>query len=600
MFKFFLSLSKVSFLLIVTFFSACSQITSKEKGTPVSVEKEVVNEQEVNKSIEDEKKYQPSNMTAEMMYKVLLAEMLVKRQQSSAAFNILYPLAVETRDAKLAERVFNLSMQTLDEQAISASTNLWLDISPKESLPWMSAYLLELRAGNVEGAYIKWQKYIALSTTSLDRKLVETSLRVSTSVSKRYGLAFLKKIEMAYPDNLAAIFAVGSAAESYLEYTLAITKLKKSIDLYASMGESHSEYMLGIKKENYYLLANSYFNLGRYKEGIAKIEPQVVKEPSDWRLQDALARLEVRAGYLLKAKVRYQAIVDGEASFSKSRLSLALLQLDNQELGEAIDNLQILKRDRRYFPVAIYYLGVSEQRRKNNEKAVLYFSQVNLKSNYYLDAQLNLLEINFQSKGLAKTIQRLKQLTPRTIKDKLKIYRAAAFFYQRSQKNHQAIAEYQLALEVSPKNIDILLLQAYILYDVKKFGQYERNLLAILEVDPSHVDALNALGYYYVEHVIKLEQAAILLETANRLNPNSFYIIDSLGWLAYQKEEYHKSERLLEKAFGLEKDVEVFLHLIKVKVKLNKKDEAIELGKKYQGYFKSNKSLNRLLKKLEN
>ena len=91
-----------------------------------------------------------------------------------------------------------------------------------------------------------------------------------------------------------------------------------------------------------------------------------------------------------------------------------------------------------------------------------------------------------------------------------------------------------------------------------------------------------------------------MLETANRLEPNSFYIVDSLGWLAYQKKEFNKSEELLEKAFSLRVDLEVLLHLMQAKVQLNKKQEAIEIGKKYRNHFKNNSKLLDLLKRLQN
>lgn len=544
---------------------------------------------------------QPSNMTADMMYKVLLAEMLIKRRQYRSSFQILYPLAVETNDIALVKKVFHLSIKTFDINSIEAATNLWLEYSPDDALPWKSAYLLDVRSGRVKEAKQKWKKYVSLSNIKLAENFIETSVRVSTSVVKEFGLDFLKSLQKDYPNEPVALFALGLAAEEYNEYDLAISKLEKFIEISEKVNEKkRTNFYLRLLNEAYYSLANNYLKTERVKKGLKKIGNKVLKDPKNWRLQEALAKLEIKAGLLLRAEKRYKLIVSNKPQATTPRLSLALIQMENINYISAKNNFLKLRKNKIYFAIATYYLGFIAQNQGLDTKAVNYYSQIN-SQDFYIDAQIRILEINYPKNGLEKTLQKINLLEAKTKENNIKLYRALAVFYRYENKLQQAVKSYQNALDLSPYNTSILLAQAYIFYELNKFKQYEKNLLTALKLEPNNVDALNALGYYYVEQTNKLSQATILLEKANRLEPNSFYIIDSLGWLFYKKNEFEKSEYLLEKAFSLEKDVEVLLHLMQVKLKLNKKDEASKLGNKYLEKFKDNNAeLKKLLKNIKN
>lgn len=597
---------KLVFWLVVSSLVGCTHLENKaiSKSDPVSVKEQSVEKAEEQKTEQEAKQEsKPSNMTAEMMYKVLLSEMLIEKKQPKTAFQVLYPLAVETRDKGLAKRVFHLSMRTLEASSIDAATNLWIDVSPEEDLPWKAAYLLDVRLGKLEPAIKKWQKYISLSDKSLEEVLVETSLRVAKSAPKLAGLSFLKKINDLYPNEPAAMFGLGSAAEEYREFSLAIPKLLESIEAYKNVeSDKLTQVSQEIKNEAYYSLANSYLQSEQYQQGVDLILPRIEKNPNDWRLQELLARLEVKTGMLAKAEQRYQLVVKNQPNAYSARLALALLQLERSEHIKAREHLLVLKKNRRYFSVATYYLGVSEQEQSFFKKAIGYFSQIKT-LDYYLDAQLRVLEINFPRDGLDKTIKSIENLeinATKTLKDKLKLYHAKAVFFGYENKHQQAVDACQQGLNLYPNNVQMLMSQAQLFYDLKQLERYESNLLLVLKLEPQNVDALNALGYHYVEQIKKLAQAEVMLETANRLEPNSFYIIDSLGWLAYQKKEFNKSEELLEKAFSLRVDLEVLLHLMQAKVQLNKKQEAIEIGKKYRNHFKNNSKLLDLLKRLQN
>ncbi|MBD3777503.1 MAG: hypothetical protein IE920_10360, partial [Thiotrichales bacterium] len=116
---------------------------------------------------------------------------------------------------------------------------------------------------------------------------------------------------------------------------------------------------------------------------------------------------------------------------------------------------------------------------------------------------------------------------------------------------------------------------------------------------PDEVEALNALGYFYVEQGVKLDQAAVLLHKALALAPNNYYVLDSVGWLAYRQQRYVEAERYLQQAVALESDVEIVMHLIAVKWVLEKQAEAEELWQKYLPQFANDSRYQALMSTLK-
>lgn len=73
----------------------------------------------------------------------------------------------------------------------------------------------------------------------------------------------------------------------------------------------------------------------------------------------------------------------------------------------------------------------------------------------------------------------------------------------------------------------------------------------VLEVSPDNADALNYLGYTWVDRNENLTEAFEMIRKAVRLEPNSGAIVDSLGWAHYKLGQYEEAKVQLEKAVEL-------------------------------------------------
>ncbi|MEY3668743.1 MAG: hypothetical protein RL258_138, partial [Pseudomonadota bacterium] len=76
----------------------------------------------------------------------------------------------------------------------------------------------------------------------------------------------------------------------------------------------------------------------------------------------------------------------------------------------------------------------------------------------------------------------------------------------------------------------------------------ESLLRALMDQQPEHAHAKNALGYSLADRGIRLEEAEALIEEAHRLLPEDAHILDSMGWLYFRKGELDKAVQWLSDA----------------------------------------------------
>ena len=89
---------------------------------------------------------------------------------------------------------------------------------------------------------------------------------------------------------------------------------------------------------------------------------------------------------------------------------------------------------------------------------------------------------------------------------------------------------------------------------LERIGQWPRaesDLLRALELQPDQPLVLNYLGYSWVDMGMRLSEARSMIERAVAQRPNDGYIVDSLGWVLYQLEDFEAALVHLERAVEL-------------------------------------------------
>lgn len=529
-----------------------------------------------------------TQLEAADMYQFMVAEMMVQKGFEAQAFEIVFKLANKLRHAELAERAFQLSMKTYNAQKIEDATFLWREIAPQEVLPWRASFLIALRHDDVELALKNWQHYRGLSKESLERDLLLAAKKISVSSPPESGVVFLQALTDLYPDTWASFFALGLVADAFNRYDVALVALEAAKKVQVENSEQQINQFL----------AKLYLQTKPAERGILALTPYLEKYPQDWLVQERMARLEVQAGLYDEAVKRYTHILTVVPDAHTSRLSLALLEIEQKNYKKAEGHLLKVITEKGYAEVAGYYLGLIYQEQKDDEKALAYFEQIKSK-NYYIDAQLHRAEIYFSANKMKDAFDVLNKAEATQPKDRIKLHRAKGIFYGAANEDELAIDEFQKVLDIDQNDVSALMNQAMLFYKLNQFNDYVDNLKRVLDQAPNEVDALNALGYFYVDRGERLDEAEQLLMRAYHLAPNNYYVLDSVGWLYFQQKNYELARQYLHKSLAIQIDDEVLIHLISTYWQIGEKEKAKKIWNEHHEKFLQNNELQGLIHHLE-
>jgi Tfp pilus assembly protein PilF len=119
----------------------------------------------------------------------------------------------------------------------------------------------------------------------------------------------------------------------------------------------------------------------------------------------------------------------------------------------------------------------------------------------------------------------------------------------------------------------------------------------VLDIDPQNADALNFIGYSYADRGIHLDRAEQMIIQALKIKPDNGYILDSLGWVHFKKNQYDSALKHLQRARQLlPDDANIMEHLGDVYLKIGQDKEAMD---HYRNAVKIDSDNSTLKKKLD-
>ena len=212
----------------------------------------------------------------------------------------------------------------------------------------------------------------------------------------------------------------------------------------------------------------------------------------------------------------------------------------------------------------------------NDRDARLMFKEINQDSDFYLDAQINLalnysfyLSYDEAIKNINKLLEKNNNLYP--------IQKILADTH-RIEKNYKfAIQLYNEMIERNENDLwSIYYLRGICFERLGQWDKAEKNFLKSLDLKPDSPNVLNYLAYGWVERNIRLDQSLEMLKAAYAANPESSYIIDSLAWAYFKKNNYTEAAKLMEKVIDIAPGEAISLdHLGDIYYAMNRKREAI-------------------------
>jgi tetratricopeptide (TPR) repeat protein len=129
-----------------------------------------------------------------------------------------------------------------------------------------------------------------------------------------------------------------------------------------------------------------------------------------------------------------------------------------------------------------------------------------------------------------------------------------AGLYYRNGDLDSALEQYKHVEKINHNYLPALLAMGFIYDSKKKFDLAQAYYRKVLNLDPKNPDAANNLAFILSEKPGKLEEAFRLAGIARQKRGKKPEILDTMGWIYYQKGNYMSARSELEESLGLKPD----------------------------------------------
>ena len=204
------------------------------------------------------------------------------------------------------------------------------------------------------------------------------------------------------------------------------------------------------------------------------------------------------------------------------------------------------------------------------------FEKIGKESPYYLDAQSSLAINYLYNSSYEDAENKILSIVENNNKN-YSLKKILGDFYRYNKKYDLALSVYNEMIEENRGDVwNIYYMRGICFEQLGNWDLAEKDFLKSLEIKPDTPNVLNYLAYGWVEREIKLDRSLQMLEEAYEANPDSFYIIDSLAWAHFKKNNLSEAARLMEMVIDIAPGEAISLdHLGDIYYAMNRKREAI-------------------------
>ena len=523
--------------------SACSTVPSETPvvptdslsvSTPVAVE---------------EKPVETLPLTAELTYLILTAEVAAQRGDVIGADELYNRAAGLIDSPNLSNRSTQMANFTRDEQRIDRALNRWAEVDPTDANIYMLKAPFLLIKGQYNEAAASVNKAISLAPNKSALYLGRLSDNLSKLVKPQPALAVMSQLDLFQQQDPTALYQYSRLAAYYQKYDAALPTINSVLDKDPSFEDARI------------LKSKILQRLGQGEAALKTLKPAANKRDASRQLRFTYAQLLGENNYVDASRRGFEKLYAEQSNEPDVAFALGVIAI---EQGEGV-------KARTYFnrlldlgdpgQQAAYFLGLAEKMNGNVEQAIVWFTSVPNNNPRFQAAQTHYVTLLADNGAMAKARQHLANI--RTANPKLAVQ---YYLFESSFLRERGLAQasYDIldtALTEHPNDIDLLYGRAMAAESLNRIDWLERDLRAILAIDPQHGQTLNALGYTLTDRTDRHQEALVLINQALALSPNDPFYLDSLGWVYYRLGDLEKAELYLKKAVELQRDTEFLAHL---------------------------------------
>jgi tetratricopeptide (TPR) repeat protein len=552
---------------------------------------------------ESEPDAQPSALTADLFYEILMGEMTTRSGDPGSGYALVLDAARRLRDGKLFQRAVEIALQSRSGDAALAAARAWQETLPTSR----DARRIELQiliALNRISETVEPLRAEVAATSQIERPLL------MAVIARNYSRAADKKLAASVVEQALSDELKNPASGGLAWATVGRLRLNAG-DATGALEAARQGQEIDPASD-----APAALALEMIDPGQPLAEPIVTrhlnnnpKAAPDLRI--AYARVLVENRRFNDASTQLQAVTSSRPELAEPWLLLGSLQMQAKqdaaaeasikrfiELSGSPANKDADATDRkRGVSQAYFALSQLAERRKDYTAAERWLSRVD-GAEEVVAAQTRRAALLARQGKLPQAREVIRALPERTAEDKKQKFLAEVQLLRDAKQYQAAYDMLAQASVASPEDSDLVYDQAMVAEKLNRLDDMERLLRRLIELKPESQNAYNALGYSFADRKIRLDEARTLIQKAVQLAPDDPFIADSLGWVEFRLGNTDEAIRILEAAYKTRPDPEIGAHFGEVLWTVGQKDRAVTIWKEALLSDAENETLQETLKRL--
>jgi tetratricopeptide (TPR) repeat protein len=506
---------------------------------------------------------QITEANAEFVYKFLLAELAIQRNDINSAGHLYLDLAKLTKNTGFAQSAAQLGGMVRNGRLALDAADIWSKLDPESRDAKKVLAEMYIASGNLSKAKPLVKEILESEDSKGDGFLYLNNILTRVE-NKSNALRFIIDISKPYAKMVEAHFAVAHTAHMAGNITIRDKELA-TINKLNPNWETSTLFIGSIQFDEDPMKA------------IETYQKFVKNNPKSNTVRLELAKALVQTEQYTAAKKHFEKLVNSPLASAEISFTVALLAL---ETGDDIMAEQFLNQslERKYYnpdQVNMYLARIYAQR-QNIDKVINLIEKINT-GPLFVDSRIFAAQAIRVEKGIDQAVEYLDQYKSLDRQEKLKFLQLKTSFWYNDNQYQKAI---NLMLSEEEKYSDSaeFYFDFGLLYEKNKdFDSMESNLKKAISLKPDYAIAYNALGYSYADRNVKLDDAKKYIEIALSIEPQNHYILDSMGWVHFRLGNYDIAYEFITKAYAIQEDPEIAAHLGEVLWKQGKENEAMSV-----------------------
>jgi len=537
-------------------------------------------------------------LTGELLFQILAADIAAQRGAWAAATNTGLQIARSTRDYRLARRALEYALAGNDLPRAWEAAQLWAELSPQDPQARQTELMLAAANGHTENLAKALRQQID-GAKDKGTAIIHAQQILSRLADKPRALALLDEVLAGdlrkLPEARLALaqssFEAGDHERALREARAALAA-RPDWDIAAGM-----VLQFGVNLEPEETLTSTRAFIKRHPEArdlrLALVSALVQRGDYD----GAMAELQAMSKY---APEDFELIyLQGAISYEAGRLREAekylntYIQIESgrrQASADAYDPTSALA------DAQLMLARIAEEEGRYDD-AFRLLQQVTAPEAEYL-ARLRQAVVRGKQNRIDEAMRLLDESNPEDEREQVMQALTRAQILREAGRVAQAAAALEAAVAVLPDSTELRYDLALLYERLGRLGDMEQQLRRIIALDPGHAHAYNALGYTLADRNVRLDEAHQLIERALQLRPNDAAILDSMGWVLYRRGENERALEYLQRAWRLQPEAEIGVHLGEVFWSVGRHDEALQIWRTIRAEEPDNSLLQQTLRRL--